>query len=87
MSKFLYGIKPEGIIVRKREFLEKYGIDVKLESEVVSLDSNSNKVVLKNGEKIEFNKLLIATGGSARKPNVEGVNLKNVFVLRSVNDV
>lgn len=29
---------------------------------------------------------MLATGGSARKPNVEGVNLANIHPLRTVSD-
>lgn len=33
-------------------------------------------------EKINYDKLLIATGGSVRKPPLAGVDLKNVHTLR-----
>ena len=33
-------------------------------------------------EKIHYDKLLLATGGTARKPSLDGVNLNNVHTLR-----
>jgi nitrite reductase (NADH) large subunit len=41
---------------------------------------------LSNGETIHYDKLCIATGSSPFKPRVNGMDYKNVFVVRSHND-
>jgi NADPH-dependent 2,4-dienoyl-CoA reductase/sulfur reductase-like enzyme len=43
-------------------------------------------VIVKGGERIKYNKLLIATGTTPRRPPVPGVNLKNVFTIRNYHD-
>src|SRR5882762_4007008 len=45
------------------------------------------KAVLGNGQAVEFRKALMATGSRARRPQVAGANLGNVFYLRSIRDV
>ena len=35
---------------------------------------------------MDYDKLVIATGGSARKPPIPGIDSKNVFFLRSAKD-
>jgi NAD(P)H-nitrite reductase large subunit len=86
MSKFLYGVKAEQVPSRNKEFLDKFGIDVKLQSKVETIDYTNRELKLDNGEKVHYNKLLIATGGDARRPKVDGVNFNNVFVLRKASD-
>jgi NADPH-dependent 2,4-dienoyl-CoA reductase/sulfur reductase-like enzyme len=43
--------------------------------------------VLGNGQAIEFRKACLATGSRARRPQVAGANLGNVFYLRTLRDV
>lgn len=52
MSKFLYGVKPESAATRNREFLDKYGIEVKLQSTVENIDYRNREVKLANGDKL-----------------------------------
>jgi NAD(P)H-nitrite reductase large subunit len=43
-------------------------------------------VITNNGEHIQFDKLLIATGSQVAVPQIKGVDLKGVFKLRSNQD-
>ena len=62
------------------------GVEVKIEMEAVSVDKDNKTVSFKNGECVSFDKLIIATGASPIKPDVEGVDKEGVFTLRSVDD-
>ncbi|CAD8149366.1 unnamed protein product [Paramecium pentaurelia] len=53
---------------------------------VDSIDINNQDVVV-GQEKIHYDKLLLATGGTARRPQLDGVNLGNVHTLRQFNDL
>jgi len=80
------------LIVRTPErFKEKENVDVKIRHEVVKIFPEENKIQVKNLDnkeifEDEYSKLLIATGARAFIPDIEGVELKNVFVLKEVND-
>ena len=72
--------------LRDSGFLDTYGIDYQLGYTVRSIDRHSKQVVLSDGQRLSYDKLLIATGGSARVPRNEGMTLNGVHVLRSGAD-
>ncbi|MBW2984784.1 FAD-dependent oxidoreductase [Candidatus Woesearchaeota archaeon] len=58
---------------------ERMKIDVKHESEVTILDTKKKEAITSKGDKINYDKLIIATGSSAFAPPVEGI--ENCFVV------
>lgn len=54
---------------------------------VARLDTARQCIFLDSGEEVAFDKLLIATGASARMLEIPGSHLPNVFTVRSLNDV
>lgn len=62
------------------------GVEVKTEMEAVSVDKDNKTVSFKNGESVSYDKLIIATGASPIRPEVDGVDKEGVFTLRSVDD-
>ena len=82
---------PNSMIARSPEKFKESGIDLKIFNEVVSVDANSKKVVVKNvqtGEEFEdsYDKLMIATGASSIIPPIKNVKLENVSTLKSLED-
>jgi len=47
-----------------------------------AVDRTDHKIILENEEDIEFEKLVLAVGSRAVKPNIEGVKKNNVFLVR-----
>ncbi|CAD8152841.1 unnamed protein product [Paramecium octaurelia] len=86
MSKMTFLVKQQGLQIRPKQFYEQYGIDVLTNTTVESIDINNQDVVV-GKEKIHYDKLLLATGGTARRPQLDGVNLGNVHTLRQFNDL
>ncbi|CAK75778.1 unnamed protein product (macronuclear) [Paramecium tetraurelia] len=86
MSKMTFLVKQQGLQIRPQQFYEQYGIDVLTNTTVESIDINNQDVVV-GKEKIHYDKLLLATGGTARRPQLDGVNLGNVHTLRQFNDL
>lgn len=86
LSKFLPPI--DKLLLRGKSFYDEYGIQFKLNSTAVDVDAKEKVVVISNGEKITYDKLLIATGSSAITPQIEGIEKynKNVFTLRNYED-
>lgn len=80
------------LIIRTPEyFKEKEAIDIHIKHKVTKILPQEHKVEVENletGEKFfdEYSKLLIATGSRAFIPEIEGVNLQNVFVLKDIDD-
>ncbi|MFP4198508.1 MAG: FAD-dependent oxidoreductase [Halanaerobium sp.] len=70
-------------------FAEKYDVDVRLQHEITKINKDLKRIVYRNlntGETGEYryDELIIATGASPVKPPFEGVELENIFTLRSV---
>ena len=69
------------------EWFKKKHIDLRLGCVVTQFNLERKLAVLANGQAVEFKKACLATGSRARRPQVAGANLGNVFYLRSLRDV
>lgn len=72
--------------IRTDDFYGGYGIEVLTEHEVAEADCGAKTLQCRNGISLDFDKLLIATGGLPRSLAVPGEDLANVFGLRSLAD-
>ncbi len=77
--------QPADTYFRTPEFFEDQGIDLFLGSAAVALDGEARIVTLANGQKIEYDAAVIATGARPRRlPGTETV--PGVHVMRTVDD-
>jgi NADPH-dependent 2,4-dienoyl-CoA reductase/sulfur reductase-like enzyme len=79
------------LIARTPEQFAKQGIETHTHHEVTAIDTGAKTVSVRDLEakrefSVAYDRLVIATGGSAVKPPVEGLDLEGVFVLRNVED-
>ncbi len=79
------------LIQRTPEEFRRQGIVVKLRHKVISVLPKDNKIIIEsieNGEIYEetYDKLLIATGATPIIPPLQGLSLKNIFTLKSLDD-
>lgn len=77
----------EKICVHDAAWFQKNHVDLRLDTFLTQFNIERHLAVLGNGQAVEFRKALLATGSRARRPQVAGGNLGNVFYLRSVRDV
>lgn len=73
-------------------FYERYNIEVRLESEVISIDPTEKHIVVKelySGDTYteSYDKLLLSPGATPIKPPVEGVDSDRIFYLRTIPDM
>ncbi|GFR86765.1 apoptosis-inducing factor 3-like protein [Elysia marginata] len=85
LSKTL-SAKAEEIALRKEDFYKDIDTRVLLGKEVTEVDTVGKQVVMSDGVKLPYTTLVVATGGRPRKPDILGVELANVFTLRTVKD-
>jgi len=74
----------EKIIYRSKEFWRLNSVEVSVGKRVVSIELGSKYVVLDEGEKIYFEKLLIATGSKPAIVIIEGMDKVGVFTFTSL---
>jgi 3-phenylpropionate/trans-cinnamate dioxygenase ferredoxin reductase subunit len=66
--------------------LTERGIRLELGSKVVSIDAGAHKLSLAEGEQIEYDRLLLATGAEPRRLDLPGSELRGIFYLRELAD-
>ena len=84
---YLHGhADPEWMPLRGDEFFSEHNIDLVLNREVSSVDVNRKIITFESGETMDYDALLVATGGAPVRLNIPGSDLKNICVLRSFAD-
>ena len=73
-------------IVASDEMITGSGIDLVID-EVTQVSPDKKEVKTKKGNMYNYKKLVLATGASPFVPPIPGSNLRNVFTLRSPQDV
>lgn len=87
-KKFLAGELPaERLYFKPAEFYEVPGIDVRLNTRITAVDRERQFVTTRDGERVAYDKLVIATGSSVRHIRVPGDDKKGLHYLRSIDDV
>jgi 3-phenylpropionate/trans-cinnamate dioxygenase ferredoxin reductase component len=74
----------DGWYVRPADWYREHDVERRVESSVVSVDAAAHNVVLDSGEELEYQKVLIATGGRNRRLDVPGGELPGIHQLRTV---
>ncbi|AOE63214.1 FAD-dependent oxidoreductase [Pseudomonas corrugata] len=69
--------------LRDETYFTQQRID-RIHGEVVGLDSTSRQIRLADGRTLDYDAALIATGATPRTPDLPGIDLPQVFVLRSM---
>ncbi|GAB2798016.1 FAD-dependent oxidoreductase [Streptomyces chlorus] len=76
----------ETIFVHPEQWYAEQAIDLRVDTTVTELDRDRRTVTLSGGERIGYDKLLLATGASPRRLPVPGADLDGVLYLRRVGD-
>ena len=74
------------LALRGAEALLRRRIELKLDTEVIAIDRAASQLQLADGERLDYSKLALATGASARALPVPGAALGQVLSLRSIGD-
>lgn len=82
---------PAGVVRDSKFFLNAKNINAVVNTEVTAIDRKNKRIEFTNlltGEKGSdtYDKLVITTGASPRKPPVEGIDLEGVTTLQSLSD-
>lgn len=86
LAYWLLGNIPEKLLYPHPVFDDKrWGIE-RLHENVVAIDPHQRIIRLEDGRRVQFRRLLIATGARAIRPRIEGIDLKGVVTLDSIDD-
>ena len=88
LSYYLAGdVGEDRLVYRGQDFYKNNNVDLILGKKVVRVDPKKNQIVLEDKQKLDYDTLVIATGSSAKLPELKGIQKRGVFGLRTVKDV
>lgn len=74
------------LVSSPKKFREWFNINVKLNTEVININPDEKFVETADGEKINYNKLVLAQGAKPFVPPIEGIPEQKVFTVRTLFD-
>jgi NADPH-dependent 2,4-dienoyl-CoA reductase/sulfur reductase-like enzyme len=84
---YLAGSAPEDWLpLRPGSFYADAGIELRLESNVTSIDSKARNIVVAGGGTVPYDRLLLATGAEPVRLPIPGADQPHVHTLRSLAD-
>ena len=84
---YLAGNAPEEWVpLRGESFYTEQGIDLRLKTTVANIDVPAGEVVLVDGSKVAYDRLLLATGAEPVRLPLPGMDLPHVYTLRTLGD-
>lgn len=84
ISYYLAGkVSPEDMALRPESYYEKMRVRLRLGTRVECLDIAAKAVIAQGGERIPYDKLLVATGGSPSRPDIKGLSGPGIHAFTS----
>jgi NADPH-dependent 2,4-dienoyl-CoA reductase/sulfur reductase-like enzyme/nitrite reductase/ring-hydroxylating ferredoxin subunit len=86
-KQYLQGKAGENALpLRDREFYKRYDIEVLTETRAVKVNARDKHITFADNTSLDYDRILLATGGRARQLDVPGAELENIFTLRNHQD-
>ena len=76
----------EKVYVHDESFYSEHDIELRLGTTAAELNASSKELTLGNGDRLSYDRLLLATGSEPRRLAIPGAELDGVLYLRSVHD-
>ena len=76
----------EKVYVHDDAFYSEHDIELRLATTAVDLDASRKQLTLDDGDRLSYDRLLLATGSEPRRLTIPGADLDGVLYLRSVHD-
>lgn len=84
-KELLLGTAERGsAFVHDRQWYADHDIELRLGTMVTGVDPAAHEVVLEDGERVSYDKLLLATGSWPRRIDIPGADLEGVLYLRDL---
>lgn len=88
LSSVLAGeLSVDDIELKPQQWWRAAGVEVLSGRKVVKINAAARRLLLDNGESVDYSKVALATGSRAARLPIEGADLPGVHVFRDVEDV
>lgn len=79
-------VDEQGLVIRKEAWYRENRIDLLLGTRVTAVDPATKKITTEPGTQLDYDLLLLATGGRSFIPPIPGAEKKGVFTLKTIED-
>ena len=87
ISRLIYGRSAmQGLYLLPERWYEDNVITTWLNTRAGSIDRDAKEIVLRTGERLSYDRLILAMGSSGTVPPVEGFGVEGTYVLRAADD-
>jgi len=87
LSKGIFDdLEENNILLQKKEWYEQNRVKIFINSKVMNINTDSLELILGDGSKVKYDKLLISTGARNNTPPIDGIGKDGSYTLRSLND-
>ena len=83
----LADVSAKQLVVEKEDWYKENNINVMLNEEVKSLDSNKKEITLASGGVLQYDKCIYALGAECFVPPIKGADKPEVIAIRRIADV
>ena len=80
-------VKFQNMNYRSKSFYEKNNVNLNQGNKAVKLNTDKKDILLNNGQKINYDKLLLTTGGKPFVPPIKGSDKSNIYTFLKIDDV
>jgi nitrite reductase (NADH) large subunit len=87
LSGYFSGQSAEDLSLVEPGFYDQHGVKVYLGDKATKIDRAAKKVISAQGEEVEFDRLVIATGSYPFVPPIAGKDTEGTFVYRTIEDL
>jgi 3-phenylpropionate/trans-cinnamate dioxygenase ferredoxin reductase component len=78
--------EPDVTYLHDQAWYDENSIELRLGAVAASLDAKAREVVLEDGERVAYDKLLLATGSTVKRLPIPGADLSGVHYLRTMGE-
>ncbi len=87
-KKYLSGdLEAERLYVKPESFYAEANVELHLDTHIEAIDRDGHCLCIEGGDRIAYDKLVLAVGSRVRRLPIDGVTLPGVHYLRSIADV
>ncbi|MFQ6759526.1 MAG: NAD(P)/FAD-dependent oxidoreductase [Deltaproteobacteria bacterium] len=87
LNDFIAGeVSEDKLIAKKKAWYQEQRLELRLNTRIAGLDAAAQRLTSDRGEKLSFDRLLLATGSHSFLPPIKGIGQQGVFALRHIKD-
>jgi nitrite reductase (NADH) large subunit len=87
LSSFFSGKSAADLALAPGDFFERHAIDITFSERAASIDREAKQVTTSSGQRLDYDRLVLATGSSPFVPPIAGRDRPKCFVYRTIDDL